>query len=59
MFLAMCADAGMLIGILFFLLLAVVVCCTPVVLAAMALERWVGARRKRLAAEPSPAADAV
>ena len=51
MYLAMCADTGMLVGILIFFLVVGAVCITPVILALAAFVKWADARQKRLAAD--------
>ena len=50
MFLAMCADTGMLLGALFMLLALAFICCAPFVFGFVALVRWADARQKRMAA---------
>jgi hypothetical protein len=51
MYLAMCADTSMLVGILFYVLLLGALVCAPFIFAFVALLRWADARQKRLAAE--------
>ena len=50
MCLAMCFDTGMLIRMLFGLLVLGVICGTPLVIGVVAFANWLGARRKRMAA---------
>lgn len=57
MLIAMCADAGMLLGFLFFLLLVGALIVTPFIVGLVAFARWADRRQKRMAAEDLPAAD--
>jgi hypothetical protein len=47
---AMCADTGMLVGILFIYPLVGAVCLAPFIFALAAFVRWADARQKRPAA---------
>ena len=51
MYLAMCMDGGMLLSFLLFLVILGVICGTPLVIGVVALANWLGARRKRMAAD--------
>ena len=57
--LMICADTGMLIGLLLFLLLVGAVCAAPFIFAFIALLRWADARQKGPSEEPSPAAGSI
>ncbi|HEX8281887.1 MAG TPA: hypothetical protein VF588_00805 [Pyrinomonadaceae bacterium] len=51
MFLAVCFDASMLVGFLFFVLITGALILTSVIFGLTALARWADARQKRLAVE--------
>ena len=51
MYLAMCADTGMLIGILLYALMLGALICAPFIFASVVFLKWADARQKRKAAE--------
>ena len=56
MYFAMCADAGMLLGILLFYLLGAAICCGACVMVFVLIAKWTNARREWPASESLPEA---